>query len=667
MMESMTSSSDFDTRAAAINSGLTSGIESLPAALDRVYGALTGEMPSAVSSDTPTTRARLPQHDQPCLTLQRLRTIFSLSSFERDVLLLCAGAALETRFLTACAAAHGDPRATWPTFGLALAVLRDAHWSSISRTRPLRYWRLIETGLGPLLHAPLQIDERILQLLLGVPASDERLESLIRPIPIEKDSAASRANDLPQALQSAARRWQHPASTAEPVLLAGTHTSMCHAAFVELCQACDCRPYAMHAADLPAGAAERDQLARLWTREAALSRGALYIQTEQSATEQAIVARHLTSWLTQVRARVALEAPGGSWAEQFCGLRVEVPALSCVERRSAWESHLGPLADRMNGDLDRIVEYFHFDEPGIRTAAAAALEVSTTTADTPGKLTWHVCRQYARRTLDNLARRIEPRISWADLVLPAPQTESLRQIAIHMRQRAVVNERWGFSSRYSRGLGLSALFAGVSGTGKTLAAEILAGELDLDLYQIDLATVVSKYIGETEKNLRRIFDAAEESGAILLFDEADALFGKRSEVRDSHDRYANLEVSYLLQRMDSYRGVAILTTNMQHALDPAFVRRLRFIVQFPFPDADSRTRIWQRIFPRDTPLGALDFERLAQLNVSGGVIRNIAMHAAFLAAEHRTNIEPRHILAAARIEYAKLDKPLTAAETKGWA
>src|ERR1051326_5255082 len=178
-----------------------------------------------------------------------------------------------------------------------------------------------------------------------------------------------------------------------------------------------------------------------------------------------------------------------------------------------------------------------------------------------------------------------------------PARGSMRLARLSNERRAVVNEQWGFAERYSRGLGLNALFAGGSGTGKTMAAEIIAAELNLDLYQIDLASVVSKYIGESEKNLRRVFDAADESGAILLFDEADALFGKRSEVRDSHDRYANLEISYLLQRMEAYRGVAILTTNMQHALDPAFLRRIRFIVQFPFPDATSRTRIWQRVFP----------------------------------------------------------------------
>ena len=192
---------------------------------------------------------------------------------------------------------------------------------------------------------------------------------------------------------------------------------------------------------------------------------------------------------------------------------------------------------------------------------------------------------------------------------------------------------WGFAAKGARGLGISALFAGESGTGKTMAAEVLANELHLDLYRIDLAAVVSKYIGETEKNLKRVFDAAEDSGAILLFDEADALFGKRSEVKDSHDRYANIEVSYLLQRMEAYRGLAILTTNLKNALDTAFLRRLRFVVQFPFPDARQRELIWRGIFPAATPLDGVDCAKLARLNVAGGNIRNIAMNAAFLAAE----------------------------------
>jgi SpoVK/Ycf46/Vps4 family AAA+-type ATPase len=199
-----------------------------------------------------------------------------------------------------------------------------------------------------------------------------------------------------------------------------------------------------------------------------------------------------------------------------------------------------------------------------------------------------------------------------------------------------------------------------------MAAEVLANELQLDLYRIDLSQVMSKYIGETEKNLRRVFDSAEGGGAILLFDEADALFGKRSEVKDSHDRYANIEVSYLLQRMESYRGLAILTTNMKNSLDPAFMRRIRFIVQFPFPEPRQRVEIWRHIFPGETPTEGLDFERLARLNVAGGSIHNIALNAAFLAAEEGDSVSMSHILRAARSEYCKMERPLTDNEIGGW-
>jgi len=215
-------------------------------------------------------------------------------------------------------------------------------------------------------------------------------------------------------------------------------------------------------------------------------------------------------------------------------------------------------------------------------------------------------------------------------------------------------------------LGINALFAGESGTGKTMAAEVIANSLRLNLYRIDLSAVVSKYIGETEKNLRHLFDSAENGGAILFFDEADALFGKRSEVKDSHDRYANIEVSYLLQRMESYRGLAILTTNMKNALDTAFLRRIRFIVQFPFPDAEQRAEIWRRIFPTDTPTEGLDVDKLARLNVAGGNIRNIALNAAFLAADAGEPVLMTHLLRAARGEYTKLEKPLTEVDIRGW-
>ena len=250
-------------------------------------------------------------------------------------------------------------------------------------------------------------------------------------------------------------------------------------------------------------------------------------------------------------------------------------------------------------------------------------------------------------------------------MLPDTRMDTLRDMASQVRQRTKVYETWGFAARVSRGLGITALFVGPSGTGKTMAAEVLAIELNLDLYAIDLSSVVSKYIGETEKNLKKVFDAAEEGGAVLLFDEADALFGKRTEVKDSHDRYANVEVSYLLQRMEEYRGLAILTTNMKEALDTAFLRRIRFIVEFPFPDAVHRAEIWSKTFPQQTPTHDLDIEKLAQLNIPGGVIRNVAMNAAFLAADEDQPVGMPHILRAARSEYGKLQKPLSELESKG--
>jgi SpoVK/Ycf46/Vps4 family AAA+-type ATPase len=282
------------------------------------------------------------------------------------------------------------------------------------------------------------------------------------------------------------------------------------------------------------------------------------------------------------------------------------------------------------------------------------------------QLIWQACCKSTRSGLDELAQRIIPMATWDDLIIPENQNRILHEIAMHVRQKSKVYNDWGFASQTSGGLGISALFTGDSGTGKTMASEVLANELQLDLYRIDLSQVVNKYIGETEKNLKRIFDAADKGGAILLFDEADALFGKRSDVKDSHDRYANIEVSYLLQRMEAYRGLAILTTNLKTSLDKAFMRRLRFVVQFPFPDSFQRVEIWKRVFPPETPVENLDMGKLSKLNVAGGNIRNIAMNAAFIAAEENKPVEMSHIHRAARSEYAKLEKPMSASESGSW-
>jgi SpoVK/Ycf46/Vps4 family AAA+-type ATPase len=274
------------------------------------------------------------------------------------------------------------------------------------------------------------------------------------------------------------------------------------------------------------------------------------------------------------------------------------------------------------------------------------------------------CRVRSNPRLSALARKVTPFHAWDDLVLPPDRTEQLREIVTSMRHRALVYHQWGFDARLALGKGLNVLFTGPPGTGKTMAAGIIAGVLGLDLYQIDLASMVSKYIGETEKNLARIFAEAETSNAILFFDEADALFGRRSEVRDSHDRYANLEVAYLLQRMEAYEGVVILATNFGRNMDDAFVRRMHHTVDFPLPGEPERVRIWEQVFPAETPREpGLDLERVARrVEVAGGNIRNIALAAAFLAAEEDDVVRMGHLVRAARREFRKMGKVMSVGE-----
>ena len=645
------------------------GIEALPpfwGELDRVYRALVRAAGGA-GAETPVAASRPMATPEQWDPVVKLKELFGLSAFEMDVLLLCAGAALDRRFPSILA--RLQPESAVPTFGLAAAVLEQPHWSALSKVRPLRYWRLIEIGQGGLLQAPLEIDERILQYLLGVPAADDRLELVIHALAATEPPAEYGAETNSAAARGAIH-WRNGGQST--ILLTGARQSDRTALFMAMCRDAGLHAWVLDSGDLPDIPADRERLARAYTRECALWPAALLVRTgrlEQPGT--------LEAWLRRVTPPVAVDVENGSAAERLSGLRLAAPPLSATQRKAEWKKNLGEAAAQLGGDLDAMVEAFALDANEIRETAQAfqeeiAAERAEATAgvlctpETCAATAWRLCRTTARRSLDELAARVESPASWLDLVLPEPQTAILRQIAMNARQAAKVNQEWGFAERYPSGLGLSVLFSGPSGTGKTMAAGVLSRELNRDCYQIDLATVVSKYIGETEKHLRKIFDAAERSGAILLFDEADALFGKRSQVRDSHDRYANLEVSYLLQRMESYRGIAILTTNMHNSLDTAFQRRLRFVVQFPFPDAQSRELIWRQVFPAAAPIRGLDYERLAQLNITGGAIRNIAVLAAFLAADEGAPIGMRHVLEGARAEYAKLDKPLSAAETRGW-
>jgi ATPase family associated with various cellular activities (AAA)/Winged helix domain, variant len=613
--------------------------------------------------------------------LDTLCAAFGLSPFERDVLLLCAGMELDSTFPSLCAAAQGQQQRALPTFSLALAALPEAHWSALTPVAPLRHWRLIEVGVGEALTAsPLRIDERALHYLAGLSYLDERLQGLLdlQPPP----------EDLPSSQRALAERiagiWAQSGPGGLPVIhLGGDDGAGKRAVAALACAELGMQLRTLRAADAPLNATEREALSRLWEREATLNRSALLVECDDVEKERAAL-----SFLDHTRGFLLAASREPLRLRRRLVTRLEVKKPDAAEQRRLWQASLGPLATQLDGRLETMISQFDLGMEEISDACASlsrgedgrsrmedrVLRVEegdsqSSILDLPSSTLdrlWDACRLSARARLDDLAQRIESVADWDDLVLPAFQLQTLRDIAAQSRQRTRVYHSWGFASKGERGLGISALFAGVSGTGKTMAAEVLARELRLDLYRIDLSQVVSKYIGETEKNLRRVFDAAEAGGAVLLFDEADALFGKRSEVKDSHDRYANIEISYLLQRMETYRGLAILTTNMKSVLDVSFLRRLRFVVQFPFPDAELRAEIWRRVFPARTPVENLDVNKLARLNVAGGNIRNIALSAAFLAAEAGEPVRMRHLLRAARGEYAKVDKQLTESEVRDW-
>jgi hypothetical protein len=603
--------------------------------------------------------------------LDVLTAAFGLSRFERDLLLLCAGPDLDSRFPRLLAAAHGDPNRRAPTFGLALGLLVEPHWSALLPGAPLRHWHLLELGPGDsLTSSPLRLDEWALHFLAGTPHLDPRLAPFLRPVP-EPTSPSPALGRLGERL---ATEWRKRRPTNSPLRIElrgdSLHDQLAVAGQAASLLGCAARRLA--GVDLPGTIADRDLLARLWEREIALNAALLVLDLHELDSGDAL--RPALDWVETLGAPVILltrePLPSGVRPRT----RLEVPRATATEQHAMWQQQLRPVAGSLNGEIERVAGQFCLEAQAIReiaseltaTPATRASATAPTQRDGATESLWQRCRHRSRVRIEAHAQRLEPQAGWEDLVLPAEQVVVLRDIARHVRHRFRVYEEWGFAAKGSRGLGISALFAGGSGTGKTLAAEVVARELELDLFRIDLSAVVSKYIGETEKNLRRIFDAAEAGGAVLLFDEADALFGKRSEVKDSHDRYANIEVSYLLQRLETYRGLAILTTNFKQALDLAFLRRLRFVVQFPFPDATHRAEIWRRVFPAATPREDLDLAKLARLNVTGGHIRNIALQAAFLAAEARAPVRMEHLLQAARSECAKLERPPSEAELRGW-
>jgi len=630
---------------------ITANQKLLELELMRLRQRLTKEDPSADDSAPRLAAGAAAMPSPPAIDL--IVQAFGLSSFERDLLLLCAGAEMDADIAGACAAATGRGL---PTFGLAFAALGAPHWSALTLARPLRRWRLIELEPGgALTTAPLRIDERILHFLAGINLLDWRLQPLLST----REPPRLIGAEQQKLAQNLAAAWTLKRAALPVIHLAGDDGAGSEDVAAAAADLIGFKLNVVAAADLPAGAADLDTFAALAEREAALLPAVLLVQCGEAA-----VAPHVAHLAERLGTPLLIAAREPVRLRRTV-LSYDVLKPPAIEQRRLWEAALGATSCKLNGALDGVTSQFRLSAHAI-AAASHAVDQRIAAGEPPDQAVWNACRTGGRRRLDDLAQRIPPQAGWGDLVLPAPQLAALHQIAAQVRQRTRVYEEWGFGRRNARGLGVAALFCGGSGTGKTLAAEVLAGELNLDLYRIDLSSVVNKYIGETEKNLRRVFDAAEDSGAILLFDEADALFGKRSDVKDSHDRYANIEVSYLLQRMEAYRGLAILTTNLKAALDPGFQRRLRFIVHFPFPDAEQREAIWRRSLPAEVPTEKLDFAKLARLNVAGGSVRNIALNAAFLAADAGEALAMRHLLAAAHVESAKFERPLSESETRGW-
>ncbi|MFW5778687.1 MAG: ATP-binding protein [Coleofasciculus sp.] len=656
----------------------------------------------------------------PPLALTHLCTTFNLSPFERNVLLLCAASALIPYFPQLCVEAHSCPQSAYPTFNLAMQLFGDAGaWQALSPMSPLHYWQLVKTD--PSVELPqsrLQLDNGILLYLLGQPYEDAQLMHLIQPIEAGIETILQPSHQ--QIGDRITQLWQtnpnSQDSLAEPLVGAGLvtygnngndngktrpYTLDTQQSNLPIIQLCNTTPSAaqdiattvstrlnrplkhLPAHRLPTHLNEISLLIRRWHRDAILSQSILLLDCQELNTSDTPLMEALCYFLQALHTPLIISTPERLPSAQRPFISFDIPSLTHLEQLHLWQTHLGETANQLNGEVESLVAQFNLTHTDIQAACIsfhsdiAQLQTQpkpkgrkkTTTDNQSSPLTthlWDICRIQSRPRLEDLAQRLEPTATWDDFVLPEPELKLLKDMVNQVRQRVKVYTEWGFGHKSNRGLGISALFAGQSGTGKTMAAEVLANALRLDLYRIDLSAVISKYIGETEKNLRRIFDAAETGGAILLFDEADAIFGKRTQVKDSHDRHANVEVSYLLQRMEAYQGLAILTTNLKESLDQAFLRRIRFIVKFPYPDAASRAKIWEKIFPKETPTRKLDYARLGKLQATGGNIRSIAMNAAFFAAEEGKPVTMQHLLDATKQECAKLERGITSVEIQGW-
>ncbi|HEV7705931.1 MAG TPA: ATP-binding protein [Gemmatimonadaceae bacterium] len=620
--------------------------------------------------------------------LQWLASTFGLDELDVKVVLLALAPEIDLRYERIYAYLQDDVSRRRASVDLALSLFcassgerANARANFASGSRLVR-GHLISLGHEsgtdgtPLLSHSLQVDEQIVNLLLGIDVIDARIAGCSQLLEPGDGARAPTLADAPRhALAAAVARVREMGESLRLHFHGPVDTGRRSAARV-IAADVGARVFELDIARLlathDAGARATIAVREAWLRHAVLVLAecdALALPENvavRASLEDALLAH------TGVVVMVGTEhrAP---FARAMPAIALAFARPSTAIRREMWvraaERSGAALDDRA---LDALASTFRLTSRQIDRAsdAASASAWWRGSIDAPEIGDWLAgARAQGGDELASLATRVLCAHEWSDIVLPDDALAQLREIKQRIASKRTVMDSWGFDRRMTRGRGVNALFSGPSGTGKTMAAEVLARELGLDLFRIELAAVVSKYIGETEKNLDRIFVAAEQANGILLFDEADALFGKRSEVRDSHDRYANLEISYLLQKMEQFDGIAILATNLRANLDEAFIRRLAFTIHFPFPDAASRRRIWTTIWPAETPLSpAIDFEFLShQFALSGGNIKNIALGAAFFAAEGGDVVTMRDLMRATFREYQKLGKTLDATELGAYA
>ncbi len=614
------------------------------------------------------------------LRLPILAERLGLNTFEQQVVLLTLAPEVERHYERLFGYLNDDITRRWPSIALALELFCDELTERMScrpaftPQAPLRSLRIIQVSeeANPLplslLSRGLKLDERLVSYLLGANDGDPQLIGLVEQSESEPKLPIMAPNTQIEVEALVYYVKQHPAPDSL-ILLHGSDALLQTRLAAHLAHAAGTNPLILDGAALSSHPTAGEIVARV-LRERRLSQSMLVIHRvdqlllkdgPSAALRDLLAARHALPWLLLSPQELSVTA----LAQQSPLLRLNLPAPDTERRAQLWQTHLNGKTPDIN--LTELADRFRLTSGQIAAAASQAEIHVAAFGHGTGLQTADLfasCRSQSSTALAELAQRVESIHSWNDLIVPSSIKRQLRSLDNWVRYRHVVYGSWGFDRRVMLGKGLAVLFNGPSGTGKTMAAGILAKNLELDLYRIDLSTVVSKYIGETEKNLSRIFAEAESANAILFFDEADALFGKRSEVKDAHDRYANIEVSYLLQRMEAYDGLTILATNFRQNLDRAFTRRLQLMMEFPLPSPSERERIWRRLLPSTVPQAEdIDWAFLArQFPLSGGNIKNCALTAAFAAAGEGGALAMRHLVQAVVQELEKMDQPVVSSD-----